>query len=459
MLKIILPPCRIPTPSQLAPVTSTLPSTPRSDSSQRNLLEPIGHELIIDYLHKIQPKSIKYTKLQAALKRFGELIEIDWGKIPIPSKKIVSGNRDSSLVHIAKRLAVLGYLDSMKFNFSNYTVYDSLLILPIKEFQRTNGLIDDGVIGKTTVEKLNITPKEYVNKIKINLERFRWNDYSDTARYIVVNIPDFRLHVIENGKEKFDIPVCTGRKRYANFEKQYQYYKKTRNWRHKPDDWETPVLYSEIAHLILNPTWTVPSSIMREEIATKLRRDSTYLERANFRVYKNGNKINPLDVDLNDFSSNKIPYIIIQDPGAGNALGKIKFMFDNPFGIYLHDTPTRAPFSYANRAVSHGCVRVEKPLKLAEYLLANNSKWTIDYLKIEIGSKVDDKAIIEEFRQKRSQLRKNFSYGPTTEVKLDKKIPLFVDYYTAWVDENGVVNFRDDVYRKDKKIMDYLFIE
>ncbi len=272
-----------------------------------------------------------------------------------------------------------------------------------------------------------------------------------------MNIPDFRLYVIENGKETFDIKVCTGRKRYSNFDKQYLFYKQSKNWRNKPDDWETPILYGQISHLILNPTWTVPFSIMREEIASKVRKDSAYLERANFRVYKNGDRINPLDVNLIDFSSSKIPYIIIQDPGAGNALGKIKFMFDNPFGVYLHDTPTRAPFGYSNRAVSHGCVRVEKPLQLADYLLANNSKWTTDYLKIEIGSKVDDKAVIEEFKQKRSELRKNASYGQTTEVKLDKKIPLFIDYYTAWVDKNGVVNFRDDVYRQDKIIMDYLF--
>jgi L,D-transpeptidase YcbB len=432
---------------------------PVADSSKRNLLDPINQTNIIRYLYEIQPKSLKYKKLQAALKHFGTFKEVEWNKIPIPDKKIVIGNQSPSLILIANRLAALGFIDTLKNNFNGYTVYDSLLKEPIIKFQRANGLIDEGVIAKATVEKLNVTPKEYIEKIIINLERFRWIDYSDTSRYILVNVPDFRLHVIENGEEKFDIIVCTGRKRYANFDKQYQVYKRTKNWRQKPDDWETPEMYGQISHLVLNPTWTVPSSIMREEIASKLRRDSTYLERANFRVYKNGNKISPLDVNLKDFSTNNLPYTIIQDPGAGNALGKIKFMFDNPFGIYLHDTPTRAPFTQANRAVSHGCVRVEKPLKLAEYILANNSKWTIDYLKIEIGSKVDDKAIMEEFRQKRSGLRKNFSYGPTTEVKLDKKIPLFVDYYTSWVDENGVVNFRDDVYRKDKKIMDYLFVE
>ena len=146
----------------------------------------------------------------------------------------------------------------------------------------------------------------------------------------------------------------------------------------------------------------------------------------------------------------------MQDPGAGNALGKIKFMFKNPFGVYLHDTPTRAPFRYANRAVSHGCMRVEKPMQLAEYLLTNNSKWTTDYIKVEVGQKVDNPNVIEEFNKKRSELRKNNSYGVTTEVKFDKYVPLFVDYYTVWVDENGVFNYRDDVYGRDKVLKEYL---
>jgi len=432
---------------------------PIPDSSNRDLFQPLKQSDIIQYLNNIQPKNKKYKDLQIVLKHFETLKNLEWKKIPAPKNKIKLGDRDSSLIQIAKKLATLNFLDTLKTKINDFTVYDSLFADQIKKFQRANGLIDDGVISKNTIDKLNTTPKEYINKIKVNLERFRWIDYSDTARYILVNIPNFRLYVIENGKETFDIKVCTGRKRYTNFDKQYLFYKQSKNWRNKPDDWETPILYGQISHLILNPTWTVPSSIMREEIVGKVRKDSVYLERANFRVYKNGDRINPLDVNLNDFFSSKIPYIIIQDPGAGNALGKIKFMFDNPFGVYLHDTPTRAPFGYSNRAVSHGCVRVEKPLQLADYLLANNSKWTTDYLKIEIGSKVDDKSVIEEFKQKRNELRKNASYGQTTEVKLDKKIPLFVDYYTTWVDENGVLNFRDDVYRQDKIILENLFDE
>lgn len=429
---------------------------PVPDSASRDIFEPLSQDDVIQYLRDIQPKSKKYKQLQTALKHFRNYIGLEWEEIHTPAKKIEPGKTDSSIVQIAGRLITLGFLDTTEVKIDDYTFYDSIIVEGVKAFQRTNGLIDDGVIGKGTVDRLNTKPEEYVDKIKVNLERFRWIDYSDTAQYILVNIPDFKLYAIENGEEKFEIKVCTGRKRYANYENQYKYYMKSKNWRHKPEDWETPKLYGEISYLVLNPTWTVPISIMREEIAYKVRNDSNYLVNSNFKVLKNGVQINPLEVKPSDLNAGSIPYTIIQNPGAGNALGKIKFMFTNPFGVYLHDTPTRPPFSQANRAVSHGCVRVEKPLILAEYLLSNNSNWTLDFLKIEIGNRVDNKASIEEFRSKRTELRRGSSYGPTTDVKLEKKIPLFIDYYTVWVDANGVVNFREDVYNKDKKILEVI---
>jgi L,D-transpeptidase YcbB len=432
---------------------------PVVDSSNRDLFEPLKQNNIIQYLQDIQPKSEKYKKLQIALRHFNTYKNIEWKIIPILNKKLEPGDKDSSIQLIAGRLITLGFLDTSKIKISDYTVYDSLLLNPVKKFQQLNGLTDDGVIGKTTVEKLNITAEEYIGKIKINLERFRWYDYSDTSQYVFVNIPDFRLHVIENKKELFNIKVCTGKKRPANFEKRLKIYKKTKRLRDRPDDWETPCIYSEISNLILNPTWTVPNSIIREEILAGIKKDSSYLDKKNFKVYKDGVEISHNEVNLKELSLEYVPYRIVQDPGAGNALGKIKFMFKNPFGVYLHDTPTRAPFTYSNRAVSHGCIRVEKPLQFAEYILRGHSKWNIDYLKIEIGQKVDDKTKVDEYKKKRSALRKNASFGKTTEVVLDKKIPLFVDYYTAWVDDNGEINFRDDVYNQDKILMEYLFPE
>lgn len=407
---------------------------PVTDSLNKEFLAPLNQINVIQYLLKIQPKSDKYKKLQSALKRFNSLKDINWTPIPLPDKKIEIGDRYFSLNLIVQRLTTLGFIDTSKIRINNITVYDSLLAPHIKEFQKVNGLTDDGVIGKSTIQRLNISANEYIEKIKINLERFRWIDYSDTSRYVFVNIPDFKLYAMENGIERFEINVCTGRKR----------------------DWETPNLYGQISYFVLNPTWSVPRSIIQEEIVSGLRRDSSYLKKRNFKVYKSGNRVSLDELSASDLSTSN-RYSIVQDPGAGNALGKIKFMFKNPFGVYLHDTPTRAPFKYTNRAVSHGCMRVEKPMLLAEYLLKNNSKWILDYLKIEIGQKINDQNIIAEYNQKRNELRKNSSYGVTTEVKLDNPIPLFVDYYTVWVDTNGNLNYREDVYGRDKVLSEYLF--
>lgn len=408
---------------------------PVKDSLNLQMFEPLQMGNVIQYLYSIQPKSEKYRRLQSALIRFDSLQRMDWPAIPIPVKKIQIGESFSSLGLIADRLSILGFLDTSKVKIADHSIYDSLLAESIKSFQRANGFNGDGAIDKSTVERLNISPKYYADKIKITLERFRWLDYSDTSRYILVNIPDFKVYAIEKGKEKFNITICTGRK----------------------GEWETPILYGQISYMVLNPTWSVPRSIIQEEIVSGLRKDSLYLKKRNFKVYKSGQRVSLNGLTAKDFSSSN-RYSIVQDPGAGNALGKIKFMFKNPFGVYLHDTPTRAPFKYVNRAVSHGCMRVEKPFLFAEYLLNNNSRWTTDYIKIETGQKIDDQNLVNEFYSKRTELRKNSSYGVTTEVKFDRYIPLFVDYYTVWVDENGIFNYRDDVYGKDKVLMENFLI-
>jgi len=445
-------------PKELFPDSYFLPV---ADLSLADLFEPLKQIKIIQYLQDVKPKSERYKKLQTALQHFKFYKNLDWQDIPVPKEKLEPGDKDSSLILIADRLIRFEFLDTSKVTINDFAVYDSLLVDPVKEFQKINGLIDDGVIGKNTIDRLNIVPREYVDKIIINLERFRWIDYPDSLPYIKVNIPEFRLYVMENEEELFDVKVCTGRKRPANYIEKLKVYKRTRRRENKPDDWETPNMYGEISYLVLNPTWNVPNSIIREEILRKVTEDSTYLESRNFKVYKDGVELSLDEVNSSEFSADTIPYRIVQDSGPGNALGKIKFMFNNRFGIYLHDTPSRRPFTYSNRAVSHGCVRVEKPLQLAEFILRDHSKWNIDYLKIEIGQRVDDKSIVSEYYQKRSSLRKRkySSEDKTTELILEKKIPLFIDYYTVWVDNNGAINFRDDIYRRDKVLMEYLLSE
>jgi murein L,D-transpeptidase YcbB/YkuD len=206
----------------------------------------------------------------------------------------------------------------------------------------------------------------------------------------------------------------------------------------------------------LNPTWTVPPSIVRKEIYGATVKDANYLAKKNFKVFRNGKQVSLSSIELSKYSPGNVPFTFVQRPGEGNALGKIKFMFDNGFSIYLHDTPTRAPFSSSSRAVSHGCVRVEKPFVLAEYILNNNSKWNADFVRLETGEKVADSAVVKEFKKRRNELRREGADGKTTRIKLKTKVPLYIDYFTAWVDNEGILNMRDDVYSKDEVLKKYL---
>ena len=430
---------------------------PYDDSTKGDLLQPLMEENLVKYLNDIQPKSKRYAELQNALKYYNKFVGEKWPQITLSVDKIELGDEDPTVVKIVDKLIALEYIDTSRLKIKNPFLYDSLKFKFVQQFQRDNGLNDDGVIGKNTVERLNITPEDYVNTIKLNLERFRWGDYADTSAFILVNIPDFRLFIFDDGKEVFESKVCTGSKRPKNFADRMKIYKKSGKWRDKPDDWETPNMHGQISYMVLNPTWNVPQSIMREEIVYKMKKDSTYLTSHNFKVYLNDEEINSDSITVKDLLVERVPYRIVQDPGAGNALGKIKFIFNNPFGIYLHDTPNRPPFKYDNRAVSHGCVRVENPMPLAEFLLRDHPKWNLDFLKIEIGLKVENNEVVSEYAKKRESLRKYASLGKTTDVLLLKKIPLYIDYYTAWVDENGTTQFRVDVYGRDMVLLEYLY--
>lgn len=429
---------------------------PYYDSSKGDLLEPLRQEKLTEYLNGIQPKSKRYLELQDALKYYNKFIGRNWQQINLSVDKIEVGAEDPAIAKLIDKLIALEYIDTSKVSIRNLFLYDSLIFKCVQQFQRDNGLNDDGVIGKNTIDRLNVTPEQYINTIKLNLERFRWNNYPDTASFILVNIPDFRLFINENGNKVFESKVCTGSKRPKNFADRMKFYKKTKRWIDKPDDWETPNLYGQISYMVLNPTWNVPQSIMREEIVYKMKKDSSYLSTHNFKVYLDDEEINADSITIKDLLVEKVPYKIVQDPGAGNALGKIKFIFNNPFGIYLHDTPNRPPFKYDNRAVSHGCIRVENPMPLAEFLLRDHPKWNINFLKIEIGLKVVNKEAIVDYEMNRESLRKFASLGKTTDVVLSKKVPLYIDYFTAWVDSNGVINFRADVYERDKVLLEYL---
>ncbi|MDP4176098.1 MAG: L,D-transpeptidase family protein [Bacteroidota bacterium] len=415
---------------------------PLQDSGKGRILKPLYQENILNYLSSIQPSNQRYKSMQTALRHFESLESQPWDSLRIAPVKLKRGEVYPPLKRVAERLSLLGFMDSSRVSSSDIDVYDSLMIRSIAKFQKANGLKGDGSLGTATIKKLNTPLKDYIEKIKLNMERFRWTTYTDSSRYILVNIPEFYLHAIENGQERLDIKVCTG--------KNFTYNPNLSAIKNRQNNCETPLLYGKISYMILNPSWTVPVSIVKKEIYGATVKDINYLSKKNFKVYRNGKQVSISSEDLAKYSPNRLPYTFVQRPGEGNALGKIKFMFDNNFSIYLHDTPTRAPFSTYPRAVSHGCVRLEKPFDLAGYILKDNSKWNADFVRLETGNAVEDSSVIKEFKRRRNELRREGADGKTTRINLKKKFPLYIDYFTAWVDEEGHLNMRDDVYNKDE---------
>jgi murein L,D-transpeptidase YcbB/YkuD len=423
---------------------------PYPSAEQMNVFEALKQQNIFQYLKDIQPKAERYIKLQSALKTFRLANDKGWSKIKPIGRKLRVGDKSPLLKDVVSRLVTLHYLDTNKVKIFRPDKMDAVISKAIYHFQQAQGLIPDGVPGNETIEKLNIPAKVYIEKIKLSLERFRWNNYTSQSRYLYVNIPDFHLHLIDEQKEQFSIRVCTGRKKPDNFNERYAKYLKTHNLHDRPDNWESPQVASEITTIVLNPTWSVPPNIIREEIYPGVMRDSNYLSKRNFKVYRGNQQVNLKSINLKKYSPNKVPFSFVQDPGPGNALGKMKFLFKNKFDIYLHDTPTRPPFAKAMRAVSHGCIRVEKPMLLAEYLLKNHQVWNIDYLKCEINLPTSDKMKAAEYKEKRNNLRKYMNGAKYTNISVQNKLPVYVDYFTTWVDESGCVNLRNDIYGKDK---------
>ncbi len=288
----------------------------------------------------------------------------------------------------------------------NPAIFDSTVHNALMAFQRQHGIADDGVIGPNTLSVLNTSLDHRIQQILVALEQWRWmpNQYKDF--FVFVNIPAFELDVYKKGKIDLNKKVMVGKTIH-----------------------KTVIFSNQIRYLELNPYWNVPRSIATKEILPKLKRNLSYLNRQNMEILSGGRVINPYNVNWSKLSRRNFPYRIRQEPGKKNALGTVKFMFPNPHSIYLHDTPSKSLFVKTERAYSHGCIRLDNPVQFAEYLLQDNPKW-------------DAKKI-----QKVLDGKKN------TRVSLEAKIPIYITYFTAWVDENGLTHFQKDVYGKDKEVM------
>lgn len=291
-----------------------------------------------------------------------------------------------------------------------------------------------------------------VNTIRLNMERLRWQIPARDARYLWVNIPAFTLKWIENNKTVFDMRVCVGQPKPAGYDTMLLRYLKTKDLDDKPQNHETTILCSRINTIQLNPTWNIPTSIAQNEIYYSVLKDPNYLVNNNIRVYYHDKLVtDPDTINWRRIQRKNIPYKFKQDASELNALGKFKFIFDNESSIYLHDTPNKKAFFSNWRAVSHGCVRVEDPLKLTEALVNDTNE--VDNIRMEVGlAPVNPK---DTTRYKAIQARRS---APGYELRskyigLKPDMQLFIDYYTCLPDENGKLIYYNDVYKMDDKLL------
>ena len=358
---------------------------------------------IEETLYSLVTPNLIYNDLLDAYERY-RIIVADGGFVQVPNVMLKRGSRGKSVRLLAQRLF---QSDDLDFYDDEYTTFDKPLEEALKHFQKRNGLKPTGVLNKTTRRSLNIPAHDRLKLIKLNLEHARWEKSPMDCSCVFVNIPAFMMYFKENGETRLKMRVVVGRKKNP-----------------------TPIFQSYMSYVVLNPTWSVPQSIVKKEMLARLQEDPDYLTARNFKAYngwsKNRKEIDPFDVDWYQYDQNSdLPYNFVKQPGKGNPLGVVKFMFPNKYAVYMHDTNEKRLFKRSIRAYSHGCIRLQEPKKMLAFVTERYMDKSYDTIKQML---------------KKSQ---------NTSLSLQERIPVYIRYYTVWSDEDGV-NFRPDIYGYDK---------
>ncbi len=430
-----------------------LPLKSKDSSQYEKVLNPYQ---ILSYLNFIQPKSKDYKLLQT---EYVKLLNLKWDSIPnLNTPKVYPGDSNLAILYVAKRLIVTKELDSMYVKQS-FNIYDTILKKAVIVFQNKYGLLADGVIGQNTINQMNVSAKDRAEQIAVNLERLRWNDYKYNSINIKINLPEFMLYAYNYDTLKVALKICCGEKKPDNYNERLKKYVKTHKIQDRPSNHETPIFQSKISHIVLNPDWLVPLFIVQKELYYNFLKDPFYLRDHEYKVFLNEKEVNPDSINWKRYDPNRIPFRIKQNPGEINALGKIKFVFYNPFDVFLHDTPSKNNFDRAYRAVSHGCMRVEQPLKLVSLFLKDDKKWELDDVRMIIGlepevqkDKIKYKMRLEKYKNWKLLAKKDSVKLETKNIFFKNMIPIIINYYTAFIDTNGVLEFRDDLYKRDNLI-------
>ena len=381
--------------------------------AQKLLKLLVDEEKLAQILETQLPTSSNYTQLRDKLYLYRDSGKIkEWPQINTDETLALEAE-GRAVAQLVENLSARAYLNLKSLDNRDY--FNQRVKRSVVRFQLDNGLNADGIVGSKTRKALNIPLEQRIKQIIVNMERWRWLPENLGSRYIYVNIADYNLKLYENNQLKMEMKTIVGQEQRS-----------------------TPVFSDEIDYLVLNPYWYVPKSIAVKDKLPIIKEDYKYLQENNYSLFQytgnnNLKEIDPAEVDWSEIDKDNFNYLLRQNPGDENALGRVKFMFPNRFSIYLHDTPSKYLFSETERGFSSGCIRIEKPVDLAEYLLKDQEKW-------------DRQAIEAEMKKDKEKT-----------VYLNNPIKIYLQYNTVWVDSLGNLNFREDIYGRDQKIIGEYF--
>ncbi|HWR59558.1 MAG TPA: L,D-transpeptidase family protein [Thermodesulfovibrionales bacterium] len=371
------------------------------------LEQAVRKKQIREALTTLRPEQGAYGKLRKALAQYRELSSR--GEWPLVSggPRLKKGSVSDRVVELRRRLAASGDLEAAETKEGD--LFDEKLEQSVISFQKRHGLKADGIVSSVTLAVLNVPLKQRIRQMELNMERLRWILGNHEQLSIVVNIANFELNVIEDGKSILSMKAVVG--------KPYM---------------RTPVFTAKMTHLLINPSWNVPDSIARDEILKIIKKYPNHLSAQNIKVLRGWGpreeEIDPATIDWSKVTAGNLSYRFRQEPGPQNPLGRLKFVFPNKYDVYLHDTTAKRLFAEEVRAFSHGCTRIERPVELAEYLLRDDPGWSMERLL----------AAIHE--------------GAEKKVMIPRPINVHFLYLTAWVDEGDTLQFRNDIYNRDRSL-------
>jgi murein L,D-transpeptidase YcbB/YkuD len=371
------------------------------------VLDAINGPSLYDAIESLKPQQPVYRKLRDALAKYRAIQAAGgWGNIPA-GQNIELGKSDPRIPAIRHRLALTGDLPTQADN--KLDLYDDELLLAVEKFQKRHDLPIRSRIDSALLRTMSLPPKVWIDVLRVNLERARWILRADDPSYVLVNIAAFHIYYVKDRKRVWEKEVQVGR----TFSK-------------------TPLFRDEIKYFVLNPMWTVPPGVLAETVLPSAKKSARYIRDRGLHVLDDtGHEVAPESVHWHKFDANNLPYTITQDPGEGNALGVIKFMFPNQYHVYLHDTVNQLGYDARVRTMSWGCIHVKDPLELAAQLMAG-TKWDLAALQAQV-------------KRRKSET-----------VYLPKPVPVYLLYWTAAIDKDDNLAFYTDVYNRDRTVISLL---